>query len=49
MDTVQGNRRLSKHWREVGKTDNLTELSNLDEDVLLEELKERYENDIIYV
>ena len=41
--------RLSMRWRGVGKTDNLAELSKLDEQIILDELRARYENDKIYV
>lgn len=41
--------RISKYWRKVGFTDNLAELSNLDENTILEELKSRYSRDVIYV
>lgn len=43
------NARISKHWRTIGETDDLTELSNLDEKIILAELRARYENDNIYV
>ena len=34
---------------EVGKTDDLATLSNLDEAILLEELQRRYAQDRVYV
>ena len=34
---------------EIGATDDLASLSNLDEQTLLAELKHRYDNDKIYV
>ncbi|XP_067931829.1 unconventional myosin-Ia-like isoform X2 [Watersipora subatra] len=40
--------RLSQHWRNAGETDNLAELSKLDEDIILEELKARYKKNHIY-
>lgn len=43
------NARLSQHWRGIGETDNLAELSKLDEDIILDELRTRYQNDTIYV
>ena len=43
------NPRLSQAWRQVGATDNLAELSKLDEEIILEELKARYTDDVIYV
>lgn len=43
------NPRLSYCWRDVGATDNLAELSKLDENRILIELKARYLNDEIYV
>ena len=43
------NPRLSQHWRNIGDTDNLAELSKLDEQIILDELKARYSKDIIYV
>ncbi|KAF6019198.1 hypothetical protein EB796_022501 [Bugula neritina] len=42
------NPRLSYCWRDVGATDNLAELSKLDENRILIELKARYLNDEIY-
>lgn len=41
--------RLSISWRGVGATDNLAELSKLDEQIILDELRARYMQDKIYV
>lgn len=48
-DEDVANPRISFHWRYAGSTADLAELSSLDEQTIIDELKARYQANNIYV